>query len=186
MALTLGGIEISLDLAIICSIIVALITWKMTKDKELNEQKKKEKAEMQRLGFEYVTKLRESVKKLVDFRIFHNSLEDKNQQKELHSHLIAEYQKNLNDFLFNCGTYGLKDFYSSAQESIDNFNFAKEKGNIELVVFSGIKVIYEIFNILNNDEKMANIIIKNEFGLSKEDLDKKIKEFKEFLVKTNK
>ncbi len=110
MALTLGGIEISLDLAIICSIIVALITWKMTKDKELNEQKKKEKAEMQRLGFEYVTKLRESVKKLVDFRIFHNSLEDKNQQKELHSHLIAEYQKNLNDFLFNCGTYGLKDF----------------------------------------------------------------------------
>ncbi len=80
----------------------------------------------------------------------------------------------------------IKRFYSSAQESIDNFNFAKEKGNIELVVFSGIKVIYEIFNILNNDEKMANIIIKNEFGLSKEDLDKKIKEFKEFLVKTNK
>ena len=43
MAFNLTGIEVSLDLAIIGSIIVALITWKTTKDKELNEQKKKEK-----------------------------------------------------------------------------------------------------------------------------------------------
>lgn len=197
MAFNLTGIEVSLDLAIIGSIIVALITWKTTKDKELNEQKKKEKAEMQRLGFEYIKNLRESLRKLISFREDYQKkyIEEKNahlitedEKKEIqekNADLITEYKNNLNDFLFNCGTYGLKDFYSTAKESINNFNFAKENGNIELVVLSGVKVMYEIFNLLNNDEKIADIIIRNEYGLTKEQLDKKIKEFKEFLENNN-
>lgn len=188
MAFSLTGIEVSLDLAIIGSILVALITWKTTKDKELNEQKKKDKAEMQRLGFEYIKNLRESLRKLINFREYHNSLEDKNQQIKLqieNAHLMPEYQKNLNDFLFSCGTYGLKDFYSAAKETMDNFNFAKENGNLELVVYSGVKVMYEIFNLLNNDEKMADSIVKNEFGLTKKELDEKIKYLKSSLENNN-
>ena len=116
MAFNLTGIEVSLDLAIIGSIIVALITWKTTKDKELNEQKKKEKAEMQRLGFEYIKNLRESLRKLISFRENYQKkyIEEKNahlitedEKKEIqekNADLITEYKNNLNDFLFNCGT----------------------------------------------------------------------------------
>ena len=60
------GVSVSLDLAVFVTIILTLITWKITKDKEQNEIKEKYKDSARKSLLEYLGKLRDITKKLID------------------------------------------------------------------------------------------------------------------------
>ena len=62
------GVSVSLDLAVFVTIILTLITWKITKDKERNELKEKEKLEAKKEILNYISNIGTSTIKLKNFR----------------------------------------------------------------------------------------------------------------------
>ena len=176
------GVSVSLDLAVFVTIILTLITWKITKDKEQNEIKEKYKDSARKSLLEYLGKLRDITKKLIDFKNQYTSVSDKLSDEEKmklqlqNAHLISEYQKNLNEFLFISPIYS-KKLYEILKDSMDHFEFAQKNGSIEIVVFSSVKTMGELF-VEYTEEEIANDLIKYLYGFTIEETEKKLEEFK--------
>ena len=183
------GVSVSLDLAVFVTIILTLITWKITKDKERNELKEKYKDSARKSLVEYLEKLRDITKKLIDFKNQYTSVSDKLSDEEKmklqlqNAHLISEYQKNLNEFLFISPIYS-KKLYEILKDSMDHFEFAQKNGSIEIVVFSSVKTMGKLL-VEYTEEEIANDLIKYLYGLTIEEAEKKIQEFKT-IMKENK
>ena len=176
------GVSVSLDLAVFVTIILTLITWKITKDKERNELKEKEKLEYKKEILNYISNIGTSTIKLKNFRNQYTSVSDKLSDEEKmklqlqNAHLISEYQKNLNEFLFISPIYS-KKLYEILKDSMDHFEFAQKNGSIEIVVFSSIKTIYKLL-AKYTEEEVANDLIKSLYGFTIEEAEKKLQEFK--------
>ena len=176
------GVSVSLDLAVFVTIILTLITWKITKDKEQNEIKEKYKDSARKSLLEYLGKLRDITKKLIDFKNQYTSVSDKLSDEEKmklqlqNAHLISEYQKNLNEFLFISPIYS-KKLYEILKDSMDHFEFAQKNGSIEIVVFSSVKTMGKLL-VEYAEEEIANDLIKYLYGLTIEEAEKKLQEFK--------
>ena len=172
------GVSVSLDLAVFVTIILTLITWKITKDKEQNEIKEKYKDSARKSLLEYLGKLRDITKKLIVFKNQYNSLSDEEKMKlQLqNAHLIPEYQKNLNEFLFISPIYS-KKLYEILKDSMDDFEFAQKNESIEIVVFSSVKTMGELL-VEYTEEEIANDLIKYLYGFTIEETEKKLEEFK--------
>lgn len=176
------GVSVSLDLAVFVTIILTLITWKITKDKEQNEIKEKYKDSARKSLLEYLGKLRDITKKLIDFKNQYTSVSDKLSDEEKmklqlqNAHLISEYQKNLNEFLFISPIYS-KKLYEILKDSMDHFEFAQKNGSIEIVVFSSVKTMGELL-VEYTEEEIANDLTKSIYGLTIEEAEKKLQEFK--------
>ena len=172
------GVSVSLDLAVFVTIILTLITWKITKDKEQNEIKEKYKDSARKSLLEYLGKLRDITKKLIVFKNQYNSLSDEEKMKlQLqNAHLIPEYQKNLNEFLFISPIYS-KKLYEILKDSMDDFEFAQKNGSIEIVVFSSVKTMGKLL-VEYTEEEIANDLTKSLYGLTIEETEKKLQEFK--------
>ena len=172
------GVSVSLDLAVFVTIILTLITWKITKDKEQNEIKEKYKDSARKSLLEYLGKLRDITKKLIVFKNQYNSLSDEEKMKlQLqNAHLIPEYQKNLNEFLFISPVYS-KKLYEILKDSMDDFEFAQKNGSIEIVVFSSVKTMGKLL-VEYTEEEIANDLTKSIYGLTIEEAEKKLQEFK--------
>jgi nucleoside-diphosphate-sugar epimerase len=101
------------------------------------------------------------------------------QKKELqlnNAYLITEYQKNLYDFLFISPIYN-KEIYKILKASREVFEFAEKNGSIEIVVFSSVKTMGELF-VEYTEEEIANDLTKSIYGLTIEEAEKKLQEFK--------
>ena len=176
------GVSVSLDLAVFVTIILTLITWKITKDKEQNEIKEKYKDSARKSLLEYLEKLRDITKKLIDFKKQYTSVSDKLSDEEKmklqlqNAHLISEYQKNLNEFLFISPIYS-KKLYEILKDSMDHFEFAQKNGSIEIVVFSSVKTMGKLL-VEYTEEEIANDLTKSIYGLTIEEAEKKLQEFK--------
>ena len=176
------GVSVSLDLAVFVTIILTLITWKITKDKERNELKEKYKDSARKSLLEYLGKLRDITKKLIDFKNQYTSVSDKLSDEEKmklqlqNAHLISEYQKNLNEFLFISPIYS-KKLYEILKDSMDDFKFAQKNGSIEIVVFSSVKTMGKLL-VEYTEEEIANDLTKSIYGLTIEEAEKKLQEFK--------
>ena len=177
------GVSVSLDLAVFVTIILTLITWKITKDKEQNEIKEKYKDSARKSLLEYLGKLRDITKKLIVFKNQYNSLSDEEKMKlQLqNAHLISEYQKNLNEFLFISPIYS-KKLYEILKDSMDDFEFAQKNGSIEIVVFSSVKTMGKLL-VEYTEEEIANDLTKSIYGLTIEEAEKKLQESKNQLEK---
>ncbi len=175
------GVSVSLDLAVFVTIILTLITWKITKDKEQNEIKEKYKDSARKSLLEYLGKLRDITKKLIVFKNQYNSLSDEEKMKlQLqNAHLIPEYQKNLNEFLFISPIYS-KKLYEILKDSMDDFEFAQKNGSIEIVVFSSVKTMGKLL-VEYTEEEIANDLTKSIYGFTIEEAEKKLQEFKNHL-----
>ena len=179
------GVSVSLDLAVFVTIILTLITWKITKDKEQNEIKEKYKDSARKSLLEYLGKLRDITKKLIDFKNQYTSVSDKLSDEEKmklqlqNAHLISEYQKNLNEFLFISPIYS-KKLYEILKDSMDHFEFAQKNGSIEIVVFSSVKTMGKLL-VEYTEEEIANDLTKSIYGLTIEEAEKKLQEFKNHL-----
>ena len=179
------GVSVSLDLAVFVTIILTLITWKITKDKEQNEIKEKYKDSARKSLLEYLGKLRDITKKLIDFKNQYTSVSDKLSDEEKmklqlqNAHLITEYQKDLMEFLFISPIYS-KKLYEILKDSKDDFEFAQKNESIEIVVFSSVKTMGELL-VEYTEEEIANDLIKYLYGLTIEEAEKKIQEFKTIL-----
>ena len=175
------GVSVSLDLAVFVTIILTLITWKITKDKEQNEIKEKYKDSARKSLLEYLGKLRDITKKLIVFKNQYNSLSDEEKMKlQLqNAHLISEYQKNLNEFLFISPIYS-KKLYEILKDSMDHFEFAQKNGSIEIVVFSSVKTMGKLL-VEYTEEEIANDLTKSIYGFTIEEAEKKLQEFKNHL-----
>jgi hypothetical protein len=178
------GVSVSLDLAVFVTIILTLITWKITKDKERNELKEKEKLESKKEVLNYISNIGTSTIKLKNFRDeYYNKLSQNstNEQKiELQSknaHLISEYQKNLVQFCLISPIYN-ENIYEIVKASMDDFKFAQKNGSIEIVVFSSVKTIYKLLAKYAEKEENANDAIKSLYGFTIEEAEKKLQEFK--------
>ena len=176
------GVSVSLDLAVFVTIILTLITWKITKDKEQNEIKEKYKDSARKSLLEYLGKLRDITKKLIDFKNQYTSVSDKLSDEEKmklqlqNAHLISEYQKNLNEFLFISPIYS-KKLYEILKDSMDHFEFAQKNGSIEIVVFSSVKTMGKLL-VEYTEEEVANDLIKFLYGLTIEEAEKQLQKFK--------
>ena len=181
------GVSVSLDLAVFVTIILTLITWKITKDKEQNEIKEKYKDSARKSLLEYLGKLRDITKKLIDFKNQYTSVSDKLSDEEKmklqlqNAHLISEYQKNLNEFLFISPIYS-KKLYEILKDSMDDFEFAQKNGSIEIVVFSSVKTMGKLL-VEYTEEEIANDLTKSIYGLTIEEAEKKLQESKNQLEK---
>ena len=179
------GVSVSLDLAVFVTIILTLITWKITKDKEQNEIKEKYKDSARKSLLEYLEKLRDITKKLIDFKNQYTSVSDKLSDEEKmklqlqNAHLISEYQKNLNEFLFISPIYS-KKLYEILKDSMDHFEFAQKNGSIEIVVFSSVKTMGKLL-VEYTEEEIANDLTKSIYGFTIEEAEKKLQEFKNHL-----
>ena len=179
------GVSVSLDLAVFVTIILTLITWKITKDKEQNEIKEKYKDSARKSLLEYLGKLRDITKKLIDFKNQYTSVSDKLSDEEKmklqlqNAHLIPEYQKNLNEFLFISPIYS-KKLYEILKDSMDDFEFAQKNGSIEIVVFSSVKTMGKLL-VEYTEEEIANDLTKSIYGFTIEEAEKKLQEFKNHL-----
>ena len=179
------GVSVSLDLAVFVTIILTLITWKITKDKEQNEIKEKYKDSARKSLLEYLGKLRDITKKLIDFKNQYTSVSDKLSDEEKmklqlqNAHLISEYQKNLNEFLFISPIYS-KKLYEILKDSMDHFEFAQKNGSIEIVVFSSVKTMGKLL-VEYTEEEIANDAIKSFHGFTIEETEKELQEFKNHL-----
>ena len=179
------GVSVSLDLAVFVTIILTLITWKITKDKEQNEIKEKYKDSARKSLLEYLGKLRDITKKLIDFKNQYTSVSDKLSDEEKmklqlqNAHLISEYQKNLVQFFLISPIYS-KKLYEILKDSMDDFEFAQKNESIEIVVFSSVKTMGELL-VEYTEEEIANDLIKYLYGLTIEEAEKKIQEFKTIL-----
>ena len=135
------GVSVSLDLAVFVTIILTLITWKITKDKERNELKEKDKNNAKKELFEYLKKSKVTIDNLINFKNEYDKVSQNltNEQKiELQSknaHLITEYQKDLMEFLLTSSSYS-KVLYKILKESKDDFELAKKHGSIEIIVLA--------------------------------------------------
>ena len=176
------GVSVSLDLAVFVTIILTLITWKITKDKEQNEIKEKYKDSARKSLLEYLGKLRDITKKLIDFKNQYTSVSDKLSDEEKmklqlqNAHLISEYQKNLVQFCLISPIYN-ENIYEIVKASREDFEFAQKNGSIEIVVFSSIKTIYKLL-AKYAEEEIANDLTKSIYGLTIEEAEKKLQEFK--------
>lgn len=183
------GVSVSLDLAVFVTIILTLITWKITKDKERNEHRErlvkednerieKEKDIARKEVVEYLGKLRDTAKNLINFKNHYDSVPDEEKKKlQLqNAHLISEYKKNLDEFLFISPIYNT-NIYKILKASRENFDFARENESIEIVVFSSVKTIYKLL-VEYTEEEVANDLIKFLYGLTIEETEKKLQEFK--------
>ena len=134
---------------------------------------------------EYLEKLRDITKKLIDFKNQYTSVSDKLSDEEKmklqlqNAHLISEYQKNLNEFLFISPIYS-KKLYEILKDSMDHFEFAQKNGSIEIVVFSSVKTMGELF-VEYTEEEIANDLIKYLYGFTIEETEKKLQELKTVL-----
>ena len=179
------GVSVSLDLAVFVTIILTLITWKITKDKERNELKEKYKDSARKSLLEYLEKLRDITKKLIDFKNQYTSVSDKLSDEEKmklqlqNAHLISEYQKNLVQFFLISPIYS-KKLYEILKDSMDDFEFAQKNESIEIVVFSSVKTMGKLL-VEYTEEEIANDLIKYLYGLTIEEAEKKIQEFKTIL-----
>lgn len=179
------GVSVSLDLAVFVTIILTLITWKITKDKERNELKEKDKNNAKKELFEYLKKSKVTIDNLINFKNEYDKVSQNltNEQKiELQSknaHLITEYQKDLMEFLLTSSSYS-KVLYKILKESKDDFELAKKHGSIEIIVFSSVitmgKLLAEYI-----DEDTANDLLKTFYNITKENAEKKLEEFKNHL-----
>ena len=179
------GVSVSLDLAVFVTIILTLITWKITKDKERNELKEKDKNNAKKELFEYLKKSKLTIDNLINFKNEYDKVSQNltNEQKiELQSknaHLITEYQKDLMEFLLTSSSYS-KVLYKILKESKDDFELAKKHGSIEIIVFSSVitmgKLLAEYI-----DEDTANDLLKTFYNITKENAEKKLEEFKNHL-----
>ena len=176
------GVSVSLDLAVFVTIILTLITWKITKDKEQNEIKEKYKDSARKSLLEYLEKLRDITKKLIDFKNQYTSVSDKLSDEEKmklqlqNAHLISEYQKNLVQFFLISPIYS-KKLYEILKDSMDDFEFAQKNGSIEIVVFSSVKTMGKLL-VEYTEEEIANDLTKSIYGLTIEEAEKKLQEFK--------
>ena len=176
------GVSVSLDLAVFVTIILTLITWKITKDKERNELKEKYKDSARKSLLEYLEKLRDITKKLIDFKNQYTSVSDKLSDEEKmklqlqNAHLISEYQKNLVQFFLISPIYS-KKLYEILKDSMDHFEFAQKNGSIEIVVFSSVKTMGKLL-VEYTEEEIANDLTKSIYGLTIEEAEKKLQEFK--------
>ena len=176
------GVSVSLDLAVFVTIILTLITWKITKDKERNELKEKYKDSARKSLLEYLGKLRDITKKLIDFKNQYTSVSDKLSDEEKmklqlqNAHLISEYQKNLVQFFLISPIYS-KKLYEILKDSMDDFEFAQKNGSIEMVVFSSVKTMGKLL-VEYTEEEIANDLTKSIYGLTIEEAEKKLQEFK--------
>ena len=176
------GVSVSLDLAVFVTIILTLITWKITKDKEQNEIKEKYKDSARKSLLEYLGKLRDITKKLIDFKNQYTSVSDKLSDEEKmklqlqNAHLISEYQKNLVQFFLISPIYS-KKLYEILKDSMDHFEFAQKNGSIEIVVFSSVKTMGKLL-VEYTEEEIANDLTKSIYGLTIEEAEKKLQEFK--------
>lgn len=176
------GVSVSLDLAALVSVLIALITWKLTKDKERNELKEKYKDSARKEVVEYLGKLRDTAKNLINFKNEYDKVSQNltnEQKKELqlnNAYLITEYQKNLYDFLFISPIYN-KEIYKILKASREVFEFAQKNGSIEIVVFSSVKTMGKLL-VEYTEEEIANDLTKSIYGLTIEEAEKKLQEFK--------
>ena len=179
------GVSVSLDLAVFVTIILTLITWKITKDKEQNEIKEKYKDSARKSLLEYLEKLRDITKKLIDFKNQYTSVSDKLSDEEKmklqlqNAHLISEYQKNLVQFFLISPIYS-KKLYEILKDSMDHFEFAQKNGSIEIVVFSSVKTMGKLL-VEYTEEEIANDLTKSIYGFTIEEAEKKLQEFKNHL-----
>ena len=179
------GVSVSLDLAVFVTIILTLITWKITKDKERNELKEKEKLEAKKEVSNYISNIGTSTIKLKNFRNEYYKLSQNltNEQKKefqlQNAHLITEYQKNLMEFLFISPVYS-KKLYEILKDSMDHFEFAQKNGSIEIVVFSSVKTMGKLL-VEYTEEEIANDLTKSIYGFTIEEAEKKLQEFKNHL-----
>ncbi len=176
------GISVSLDLAVFVTIILTLITWKITKDKERNELKEKEKLESKKEVLNYISNIGTSTIKLKNFRNEYYKLSQNltnEQKKEFqlnNAHLITEYEKNLVQFCLISPIYN-ENIYEIVKASMDDFEFARENESIEIIVFSSVKTIYKLL-AKYAEKEIANDAIKSAYGLTIEEAEKKLQEFK--------
>ena len=179
------GVSVSLDLAVFVTIILTLITWKITKDKEQNEIKEKYKDSARKSLLEYLEKLRDITKKLIDFKNQYTSVSDKLSDEEKmklqlqNAHLISEYQKNLVQFFLISPIYS-KKLYEILKDSMDDFEFAQKNESIEIVVFSSVKTMGELL-VEYTEEEIANDLIKYLYGFTIEETEKELQELKTVL-----
>ena len=176
------GVSVSLDLAVFVTIILTLITWKITKDKERNELKEKEKLEAKKEILNYISNIGTSTIKLKNFRNQYTSVSDKLSDEEKmklqlqNAHLISEYQKNLVQFCLISPIYN-ENIYEIVKASMDDFKFAQKNGSIEIVVFSSVKTMGKLL-VEYTEEEIANDLTKSIYGLTIEEAEKKLQEFK--------
>ena len=176
------GVSVSLDLAALVSVLIALITWKLTKDKERNELKEKEKLEYKKEILNYISNIGTSTIKLKNFRNQYTSVSDKLSDEEKmklqlqNAHLITEYEKNLVQFCLISPIYN-ENIYEIVKASMDDFEFARENESIEIIVFSSVKTIYKLL-AKYAEKEIANDAIKSAYGLTIEEAEKKLQEFK--------
>ncbi|MGJ0330286.1 hypothetical protein NG751_00175 [Aliarcobacter cryaerophilus] len=176
------GVSVSLDLAVFVTIILTLITWKITKDKERNELKEKEKLETKKEVLNYISNIGTSTIKLKNFRNEYYKLSQNltNEQKKefqlQNAHLITEYEKNLVQFCLISPIYS-KKLYEILKDSYDDFEFAKKNGNIEIVFFSSVKTMGKLL-AKYAEEEITNHAIKSIYGYTIEKAEKELEEFK--------
>ena len=179
------GVSVSLDLAVFVTIILTLITWKITKDKERNELKEKDKNNAKKELFEYLKKSKVTIDNLINFKNEYDKVSQNltNEQKiELQSknaHLITEYEKNLVQFCLISPIYS-KKLYEILKDSMDDFEFAQKNGSIEIVVFSSVKTMGKLL-VEYTEEEIANDLTKSIYGFTIEEAEKKLQEFKNHL-----
>ena len=176
------GVSVSLDLAALVSVLIALITWKLTKDKERNELKEKEKLEYKKEILNYISNIGTSTIKLKNFRNQYTSVSDKLSDEEKmklqlqNAHLITEYEKNLVQFCLISPIYN-ENIYEIVKASREDFEFAQKNGSIEIVVFSSVKTMGKLL-VEYTEEEIANDLTKSIYGLTIEEAEKKLQEFK--------
>ena len=176
------GVSVSLDLAVFVTIILTLITWKITKDKEQNAIKEKEKLEAKKEVLNYISNIGTSTIKLKNFRneyykVSQNLTNEQKKEFQLNNaHLITEYEKNLVQFCLISPIYS-KKLYEILKDSMDDFEFAQKNESIEIVVFSSVKTMGELL-VEYTEEEIANDLTKSIYGLTIEEAEKKLQEFK--------
>ncbi len=181
------GISVSLDLAVFVTIILTLITWKITKDKERNELREKEKDNAKKELLKYLEKLRDNLRKIIDFRNFYESEshklsdEAKNKLQIQNKDLIPEYKKNLYEFLFISSVYN-KELYKILKKNKDDFEFAQKHENIEIIVFSSVITMYKLL-VEYVDEEIANDFLMTYYSITKEDAEKNLEKIQKDLSK---
>lgn len=143
---------------------------------------------MKKLTWENSEKIRDSINNLINFLNNFSNIQDERQkilfQKE-NAHLVLSYEKLLKDFLLKCAIKAPNNVIKDIIEALDNFEFAKKNGNIEIVVFSGVILLYNVLEKVRDDSTIANDVIMSSYNISKDGATKKLEEFKNHFVNKN-
>ena len=70
-------------------------------------------------------------------------------------------------------------------EALNNFESAKKYGNLEIIVFSGVILLYNILEKVRDDATIANNVIMSSYNISKDGATKKLEEFKNHFTNKN-